>query len=299
VLRFTKPNSQVAVLSRRFGPGANVIINGSELRFPPADVPDPQAEALRAFEGIRNTTDPAPLEAFVRTYKDSPVAALAQERLQTLLWAAVNKNNGAELAQFRQRFPNSAFAREAAGRIAHLELAQVDQNNAGALADFAARHAGTDAAQVALGLTDRIRQRQKAAAEEKAAVDRIAAEKILAQQQSEARSKIEAAAVLAALKQYEAAFSERSSAMLKASFPNISRKDLADVEAGFQGAERILVALAPVSAPEVNGTTASVVCERTSTVERGRRRQMTKPQRVRVNLSRQGDRWVISGITGE
>jgi formylglycine-generating enzyme required for sulfatase activity len=120
---------------------------------------EPLDEAGKAWSGISNTTDPAVLEAFIRQFRDSTFAALAQKRLKELngakaavavapsasvpqlppavprppsafetaqAWVTVkNTDNAAELETFLSRFGESIYADMARARLSELKRTQV------------------------------------------------------------------------------------------------------------------------------------------------------------------------------
>jgi hypothetical protein len=300
VISFTKDQSGVALLRRRFSPADSVVIRGSEIRFPEPDRPDPEAIALKAWDAIKNTSDPRTLESFLNVHRNSGMAGAAEERLRILLWAAVNKNNAAELSQFRQRYPDSPQAREALNRIAQLDFDRLNQNDSAALRQFASRFPGTDPAQRALYLAERIRQRDEAAAAEKANVARIAAEKLQEQQRLAESLKQDGAAILTTIRRYESAFLERDPTQIKSAWPTIPDSDFEEVRSALADKDlTISVQLRPLASPQIHGDAATLLCERAVESKTRGRSTTRKPVRVRVNLARANTGWVIVGIDSQ
>lgn len=97
-----------------------------------------QAEQAQAqWNQIKNSSDQAVLNDFIKKYRDSPLAVTAQERLAAIQRAAKDQedtarsewaklkssNDSAALKSFLARYPNSALAANAQQRLAGLEQA--------------------------------------------------------------------------------------------------------------------------------------------------------------------------------
>ena len=88
----------------------------------PSSQPDPET---RDWDGIRRTTDPAQLQAFLDRYPKGPHAPEVQALLDDLAWKRTNQSEPESLRAYLNRFPKGAHSGEASSQIAkildHLE----------------------------------------------------------------------------------------------------------------------------------------------------------------------------------
>lgn len=106
-----------------------------------------------------------------------------------------------------------------------------------------------------------------------------------------------APAVIEVLRRYRTAFESRDLGAIRALRPTLEPGQLAAIRQMFKDIRSVQMALTPVGAPAISGTTASIVCElhQTIVMKNGDRPPVT-PQKINIRLRNTGGEWVIDSI---
>ena len=184
---------------------------------PPPAPPQPATAEQRAWDAVKDTTDPAALQGFIRRYPNSPNAVTAQQRMDILQRAAQERDDAARAdrlaAQKKADDDRKAKAAEADRQKADLlaaqkraddeqraKAAEADRLKAEALAaqkradDAARAQAAADAAQKKADLQAAQKQADDERRAKAAEADRLKAEVQTAQQRADDERRAQAAA---------------------------------------------------------------------------------------------------------
>ncbi|HEY3738802.1 MAG TPA: protein kinase [Bryobacteraceae bacterium] len=275
-LRFTLGTDSNEV-ARVFDPGRTVTLEWSSVGPAPKPVinkepPKPVDPAEQAWEGVRNSNDPAALESYNQKFPSSPHKDEAQTRIESLIWSRTGPTDAQALKAYLSRFPSGPHAKEAATHLDDIAWNAVDKNSASALRDFTNQNPNSAHLPEARST---ITQLEKKAQEDADKAKASAQSKLDAGQQQAIRTTIS---------EFNAAFQHRNQRELRQIWAN-PMKDL--VDAAGAGSE---VTLEPSGPATINGDSGSLICTYTITV-RGKANSAS----VRVSLRKAGDRWQMSG----
>jgi hypothetical protein len=258
-IELSKDQFQPRSIARRFEPGKTVTVDRNESTLTAIPKVDPNAAVAQEWERVKNSRDVAQLEDFLKRNRNTPFAKNAEERLGGLRWDAVDKKSIASLRDFAGKNPTSPYAKSAEEMAMRLQL------------DAAARTA-----------KENEQREQKALADRKLADDRAKAD----------RMKTERAAILQTLARFTGAISQKNLKEMSEVYPSVPVKNWRDSFA--MGS--VTLTLKPLADPEISENGASVACERSQVIDLKGKAQSFPSQRVRVNLARKGDSWIIQSI---
>ncbi len=272
-IEFRKDGYSTATVQRSFEPGRQINISRGEALLvanavtpPPAPVspppakPDPNVAEQADWQRIQGTRTTAQLEDFLKNHPAGIHRNEAQTRLKEL--------------QLQQ----AAAAREAAWNA-------TDKNSKPALQQFLNQYGDGSHAQDASTMIAAIDKQQRDAAA------------ALAKQQADS-SAADSAAVLNALKEFEAAYNQKSLASMQALWTGMPKSTAEIYRNQFRDAKSVDFRLTPSGQPTINGNDATVICARSLKfiAKNGQRPPETNDQ-VNVALVRSGSQWTIRSIT--
>ena len=242
----------------------------------PAVSPEPPAPTTPSREEAEwreasNTTDPAVVAKYWNDYPDGHHTVEAHRRYSELdekAWKALNQNDNNDLQRYEHDFLYGGHFKVAAGLIDDNEWGGVPRDNLQKVQEFIDRHQNSSHLQEAKSILSKLKTEQ-----------------------------LEAQAIQKALLQFNEAF--------KAGKLRDQIKLLEQVWPHFPYAGQMTQAhstfameLQPLGAPELNGSTASIMCRvDTRVTEDGRLRSHPEVKRT-IKLQKEGDRWTIVGWGG-
>jgi serine/threonine protein kinase len=106
---------------------------------------------------------------------------------------------------------------------------------------------------------------------------------------------LEYGAISRALKNYQAAYERKDPSALRGIWPSIPKQVLDEIRSSFRAASEVSMELRPIGDPKVNGTTATVVCDR-SLRQVIMKQSLQASTRVRIVLNRTSAGWVIQSV---
>ena len=227
---------------------------------------NPSSEMLDAqdWKQALSANDPKQFEQYLAKHPGGPHAAEGESRLEDLVWAQTNRGDVAALKAYVSRFRNARHSEEASRLMEDISWSSVDKQNPKALRDFLNQYPNSSHNSEIQSDLDR-----------------------LARQEGENKS------IQDALQSFNAAFEHQQRRELKDIWPTATEPFLEALRQ--PGGSKVVMTLQPTGAPTISGDTAVVLCNAMS--------RTTKPggttshqNLVRVQLRRDGARWVISGL---
>ena len=129
----------------KFEPGQRLALDWPSVAPPVPKIelkPTEEALEAKAWDGVRNSTNPADLERFLADYPNGAHRNQAQSKLDDLVWARTSQNDATSLQAYRDRFPRGAHLRDAASMLAELAWNNTDKKDPKALRAFIDQHSG-------------------------------------------------------------------------------------------------------------------------------------------------------------
>ncbi len=313
-------------VNRRFLPGETTVLAGSDVELTSA-APDAVALETQDWTRVSGSRSISELQKFRQKYPAGPHAAVAGEKIQEIAWETLDKKSSSAVQAFLTTYPDAPHSMEARNLLGNLRQADeahiektdwdaTDQKSIPALERFLSKHPNAAQAQAAKQALIDLNQRKKAAdleqAEENAwaAVNlkdrrsiesyksRFPSGKHFSQADAALRSipssdaaSGDSAAVLATLQKFAASWNEKNPEAIVMLQPSLSKRT---VRTSLDAVRSMQMTITAISAPQVSGDRATVVCRRKVAETFSDGTEKSSPETiVTFTLVKQGRTWVI------
>jgi hypothetical protein len=274
-IEFRKDGFLNAAVQRSFRPGRQVDISGAEA---------PLAKVV--------TTPPPPVNPPPAKPDPTAVEQAEWQRLQ-------GTKSTTQLDDFLKKYPNGIHRNDAQARLKQLQVQQTeaaqedaawnatDKSSAASLEQFLNQFGDGAHAQDARNMSRALKRQQQ---------DTVAAAQQAKQQAS--RGAADSTAVLNALRDFEAAYNQKSLATMQGLWTSMPRTAAEIYRNQFRDAKLLDFRLTPSGQPTITGNEATVICTRSlNFVAKNGQHPREINDRVRVDLARSGSQWTIRSIT--
>ncbi len=279
---------------RRLEPGETVLISASDL-IPLPVTPDPAAVEQQDWAAISTSRKLSDFQDFVRKHPTGPQADAANQKIEQLVWSAVDKQNTAAVRAFLTKYPRGPYTDQALQLLDRLEQSEklkgeetdwsaTDRSNQKSLEDFLAKHpTGSHSASAQQSLND-LRQKEAAAQLEEAdtkawnavnQTDRQSledyirkfpagkhykqAERALANPAQRAPVNSDAPAILNVLQRLANSWTQKDLEGILATQPGLNRRATKEQ---LQSVGSMRMSIRSLTAPQVDGDHATILCDR-------------------------------------
>ena len=198
-------------------------------------------------------------------------------------WEQVRNSSDAKALQgYVDRYPNSQFSAQARNRIEQIDWDHVkDATDPSQLQAFVNKHPSSQFVATAKANIEKLNSARADAERARAEAEHLGSER---------------RAVVNVIKQYSAAFHDKNVDKVTQLYPDLDKQQVKKLRDVFRSAQSVQMDLRPTGDPQINGNSATVVCQRSTQYTFPEGPQNPPDDVVTIQLKKNGSSWVLQGI---